>query len=308
MVKLGDLFIGNFPVTQWFGENFKLSNGNWAYSAEGHMGIDFGCPANTPLVAACNGEIIRVGDKGDGYGVTVQILDYENKQSVLYGHMARATVAVGERVWQGKLVGYSDNSGFSTGNHLHVGVCETDANGIRIKNQEYRNGKLYRRSDGWIDFAGCFSQVRNLGAPVAEDPAVVAQRAADAVRAAAEAQRIADEQAAAAKVEADKRAADEAQRIADEAAAVKAAADAEAIRLAQEQLEADAKAKELAEKTDGTPFKDDTTPVGEPPKHAEDLTLPKLPDGIDYSKGLFKFFKDLFEALLNIANLWKGGK
>lgn len=167
MISLGDVFIGNYPVTQRFGENFKLANGTWAYK-NGHMGWDFGTPNGTPIVAPTDGEIIRSGNYNDGYGNCIQILNIPERFAVKVGHLQTCLVGVGQRVWQGQLIGYSDNTGFSTGAHLHVEACEVDANGYRINRN---NGH-----DGLVDLAGKWMEVRNLktpvSAPVAPPPPV----------------------------------------------------------------------------------------------------------------------------------------
>lgn len=157
MIRLGDCFIGNYPVTQYFGQNFKLANGTWAYRV-GHMGWDFGTPNGAQIVAPTEGEVIRAGNYNDGYGVCVQIWNQVERFAVKLGHLKEVKVKVGDRVWFGRLIGYSDNTGFSTGAHLHVEACEVDANGYRINRT---NGY-----DGLVDLAGKWSRVQNLTAPI----------------------------------------------------------------------------------------------------------------------------------------------
>lgn len=168
--KLSDIFIGDYPVTQVFGNNFKLDNGSWAY-AKGHMGIDFGTPKGTQLVACFSGEVLRASDYGDGYGNQVTIWNHEQQCAAQYGHLSAISVAVGQNVWSGQLIGLSGGvkgepgSGFSTGAHLHFGIIPTDANGYRTN----PSGSIA----GCIDPAGMFTEVRNLSEPVpAKQPEV----------------------------------------------------------------------------------------------------------------------------------------
>lgn len=84
-----------------------------------HMGNDYAMPMNTELRSVGEGvvsKIVDFGDRGLGKGVYIKM---ENGETVIYGHMNRISVSTGDVVDFGDLVGYSGNSGFSTGPHLH---------------------------------------------------------------------------------------------------------------------------------------------------------------------------------------------
>jgi murein DD-endopeptidase MepM/ murein hydrolase activator NlpD len=72
------------------------------------------------------GVVIEVGDQGrKGYGRFVRIRHDDGAQSV-YAHFYKAFVKVGQRVErpslaEGSILGLTDNTGRSTGPHLHVG-------------------------------------------------------------------------------------------------------------------------------------------------------------------------------------------
>lgn len=83
-----------------------------------HKGVDYAAPTGTPIKAAGDGVVTHVGRKG-GYGKAVQ-LKHGQRYSTLYAHMSRtANLSVGQRVEQGKTIGYVGQSGFATGPHLH---------------------------------------------------------------------------------------------------------------------------------------------------------------------------------------------
>lgn len=83
-----------------------------------HQGVDFAAHTGTPIMAAGNARVAFVGWKG-GYGRTV-ILDHGRGYSTLYGHMSRfGKEKVGQRIAQGKVIGYVGMSGLATGPHLH---------------------------------------------------------------------------------------------------------------------------------------------------------------------------------------------
>lgn len=90
-----------------------------------HPGIDIGVPIGTPIHAAKAGTVIYASWMS-GYGNFV-IIDHGGGFSTAYGHQSRLAVTVGEQVAQGQVIGYSGNTGDSTGPHLHF---ETRINGI----------------------------------------------------------------------------------------------------------------------------------------------------------------------------------
>ncbi len=87
-----------------------------------HTGVDWGAPLGTPIYAAGNGIVDKVGWES-GYGKYVKIR-HANGYETAYGHMtafARSTAA-GARVRQGQVIGYVGSTGLSTGPHLHYEI------------------------------------------------------------------------------------------------------------------------------------------------------------------------------------------
>lgn len=85
-----------------------------------HKGIDIACPYGSPVYAVVDGTVNWAGYKG-GYGNFIGIQG-PGGVGTGYGHLSRVAVRNGERVARGELVGYSGNSGLSTGPHLHFEV------------------------------------------------------------------------------------------------------------------------------------------------------------------------------------------
>jgi len=92
-----------------------------------HRGIDFAAATGTPIKAAGAGRVIFRGVKG-GYGNVVE-LAHSNGITTLYAHMSRFAreVGVGDRVAQGKVIGYVGKTGLATGPHVHY---EYRVNGV----------------------------------------------------------------------------------------------------------------------------------------------------------------------------------
>jgi len=89
-------------------------------SRQFHTGIDFACSYGTPVKAAQDGKVVFSGDKG-GYGKTI-ILRHPSGYTTIYAHLSKASVNYGEYVKQGEIIGYSGNSGRTTGPHLHFEI------------------------------------------------------------------------------------------------------------------------------------------------------------------------------------------
>ena len=85
--------------------------------------VDYGMPVGTPLYAAANGTAIISRNSGwnGGYGNYV-ILQHSNNTQSIYGHMTKTIISPGQYVIQGQLIGYSGNTGNSTGPHLHFEI------------------------------------------------------------------------------------------------------------------------------------------------------------------------------------------
>lgn len=153
---LGDVYIGNFPETQAFGADYQTYHAR--YGLSGHNGIDIGCPTMTPVLSAADGWVSEKGFDAGGYGNYIKIV--HNGYLTLYGHLNDIAVNLKDQVVSGQLVGHSNNTGMSTGPHLHFGVAPCDGNGIKT---EANNG-----FSGYIDPNGslCQWEIKNLTAPV----------------------------------------------------------------------------------------------------------------------------------------------
>lgn len=90
-----------------------------------HNGIDFGIPNNTVIIAASGGIVVKIdnSDGSKGYGSFIKI-KHPNGYWTIYAHLHGTTVSVkeGDEVIAGQMIALSDNSGFSTGPHLHFEV------------------------------------------------------------------------------------------------------------------------------------------------------------------------------------------
>lgn len=121
-----------------------------------HMGVDFGAPTGTPIMAAGDGLVERA-DWFGGYGNYVRIR-HNSETATAYGHMVRFArgIKAGIRVKQGQTIGYVGSTGMSTGPHLHfeVHVGGRQVNPRTVKSMPGRRldpGELKRFRDMIID-------------------------------------------------------------------------------------------------------------------------------------------------------------
>jgi murein DD-endopeptidase MepM/ murein hydrolase activator NlpD len=101
----------NGPVTGVFGE---VRPGHL------HSGVDIAVPEGTPIRAADSGRVALMGWVG-GYG-NYTCVQHTASMSTCYGHQSRFATSNGASVSQGQVIGYSGNTGNSTGPHLHFEV------------------------------------------------------------------------------------------------------------------------------------------------------------------------------------------
>ena len=87
-----------------------------------HTGVDFSAPFGTPIKAAGNGTIVKIGRVG-AYGKYIRI-KHANGYETAYAHMSRFAkgLKTGSRVRQNQVIGYVGSTGRSTGPHLHFEV------------------------------------------------------------------------------------------------------------------------------------------------------------------------------------------
>lgn len=119
-------------ITQYFGNTEFAKSG--AYSGKGHNGVDFGASPGTKVLAALSGTVKGTGNTDTvpgcySYGQWV-LIEHDNGLSTLYAHLSLIKARTGDRVNTGDIIGYSGNTGYSTGPHLHFGVYASQ--GVRV--------------------------------------------------------------------------------------------------------------------------------------------------------------------------------
>ena len=131
-------------------------NGRFTHTDEqNRFAVDFSMPVGTPVLAARSGVVMqtsgsfdRNGTKKEKYATRANIVRilHEDGSMAVYAHLKQNGIMVreGQRVSTGQLIGYSGNTGFSTGPHLHF--CLQYNKGLRLVSVPFRmngpNGEL----------------------------------------------------------------------------------------------------------------------------------------------------------------------
>jgi len=96
-----------------------------------HKGVDFRASVGTAVKSMSDGVVAGTGDTdvqcpGVSYGRFI-LIKFNNGLAATYGHLSLIKVSKGGTVKRGQIIGYSGNTGSSTGPHLHVSVYPKDA-------------------------------------------------------------------------------------------------------------------------------------------------------------------------------------
>ena len=111
----------------WPAENHEISSGIvFRDTGEGckcHRGIDIPLEVGTPIYAAADGVVEKIGFEPDGFGHYLILRHAFSGKNyyTYYGHLESKPywIGVGDQVTKGQKIANSGNSGYSTGPHLH---------------------------------------------------------------------------------------------------------------------------------------------------------------------------------------------
>ena len=128
----------NIFITQEFGKTVAAKR---LYVSGTHNGVDFRASVGTPVAAASSGLVKGTGDtdlvcRGASYGKWV-LIEHPNGLSTIYGHLSLIKAVAGQTVTTGEVIGYSGQTGYSTGPHLHLSVVATQ--GLRLDTYNFKS-------------------------------------------------------------------------------------------------------------------------------------------------------------------------
>ena len=112
-----------FPINNTVTSTFKIRWGKM------HQGIDIKASVGTPVKASFSGKVRYAKMNSGGYGNLI-IIRHHNGLETYCAHLSKMMVKPNQYVKAGDIIGYSGNSGHSTGPHLHYEIrfCENAIN------------------------------------------------------------------------------------------------------------------------------------------------------------------------------------
>jgi len=123
-------------VSQGFGGNPDMYA---QFGMKGHNGWDFKCVTGTPIIAVHDGRIDFYQDGGYGVNLRLRFEEEGFEWECVYGHLQKYEGAERD-VKRGDVIAYSDNTGYSTGPHLHFGI------------RKLLNGQVVDHNNGYLGY------------------------------------------------------------------------------------------------------------------------------------------------------------
>jgi hypothetical protein len=117
MVSEGAVKISTEESVAWPIPSRDISQKYWLI----HSGIDIRTPVGTPVNPIMRGKVVEIEVGKFGYGLKA-VVDHRNGYRSLYAHLSRINSAVGDEVTTDSVIGWSGNTGRSTGPHLHLEI------------------------------------------------------------------------------------------------------------------------------------------------------------------------------------------
>jgi len=129
--------ITDYPITSDWNEIDNM------HPINGHTGIDYALPQNTPLEAISDGIITGVSTN-EMLGNNIRFKTPEG-EIIVYGHLSSFKSKVNDVIHKGDIIGYSGGdpkiqpSGHSSGSHLHLSVYNNE--GVIVNPEPYVLGQ-----------------------------------------------------------------------------------------------------------------------------------------------------------------------
>ena len=132
-------------ISQMFGSNSGFYSDPKYGGIKGHNGIDFYTGHGTPVYACHDGRAEYQVDPSGGHGVVITSEDKTYK--TIYWHLCdpieepefKSPIADKSKdLEMGDIIGYADNTGASTGDHLHFGM------------KFIKNGETINKDNGYL--------------------------------------------------------------------------------------------------------------------------------------------------------------
>ena len=131
-------------ITQQFG---RTSASGRLYASGSHNGLDLKALMGTPIKAMADGTVAGAGDTDltcprASFGKWI-LIKHDNGLAATFAHLSVISVSGGQKVKRGEIIGYSGNTGYSTGPHLHISVYPNNGVNAESRPSAACGGKTY---------------------------------------------------------------------------------------------------------------------------------------------------------------------
>jgi len=118
---------------------YRMSEGWEGHLSRGNSrgGLDYAVSTGTPITAPCDGRLENRPNNGNGFGNYIR-LHHGDGFIDEYLHLQDGGFVAEGHYSQGQVIGYSGNTGLSTGPHVHWHLIAP--NGVRVNPLDYLSG------------------------------------------------------------------------------------------------------------------------------------------------------------------------
>lgn len=102
-----------------------------------HNGLDIEAPMRSKIYASLSGEVV-FAESYSTFGNLIRI-KHDNGYETYYAHLDEFCVKKGDRVKQGQLIGYSGNTGYTTGPHFHFELRKPNGTAVNPLSYIYKS-------------------------------------------------------------------------------------------------------------------------------------------------------------------------
>lgn len=141
-----DSYVYHLPYEgkSWISVGYNSGN---EHRGDAMYSLDFYMPEGTAILAARDGTVVETEDRFSVGKIDPTLIDKANRVIIahsdgtvaIYGHLKKDGVLVkpGDRVVAGSKIGFSGNTGYSSGPHLHFEVYRPEENRRKKRFQHY---------------------------------------------------------------------------------------------------------------------------------------------------------------------------
>ncbi len=135
-----DSYIYNLPYKT--GQSFRVGqayNGSFSHRGNIRYSVDFMMPLKTQIHAARGGRVVQLKEDSDRGGAAEEfkneanfvVIEHNDGTFAEYAHLSKNGVLVnlGQKIYEGQIIGLSGNTGYSSGPHLHFMVVKVNEDG-----------------------------------------------------------------------------------------------------------------------------------------------------------------------------------